>query len=234
MPKWLNAALDYIPGWLEFQLRYHEQPGCVVATAYKGELVFEQAFGYAELARRRRLTPRHRFRVASHSKTFAAAAVMKLVEARRLRLADPVGRYVDGLHPGLARATFAELLSHAAGVVRDGPDSGQFVDRRPFLSATELRGDLEKAPTLRRNARFKYSNHGYGLVGLAIEAVTGEPYRSWLQREIIDAAGLAETLADRRRRVRRSPAATAADSPPGAGFRVRANTPRMPWRRRLA
>jgi len=196
MPNWLNAALDYIPRWLQFQLRYHEQPGCVAAIAYKGELVFEEAFGYADLAARRRLTPRHRFRVASHSKSFAAAAVMKLQEEKRLRLDHPVGRYVSGLHPALARASLAQLLSHSAGVVRDGPDSGQFVGRRPFLSAAELRADLESAPTLKRNTRFKYSNHGYGLIGLAIEAVTGEAYTSWLQREVIDGARLGETRAD--------------------------------------
>ena len=196
MPRWLNAALDYIPRWLEFQLRIHEQPGCAFAIAYKGRLLAEGAFGYADLGKRTPLTARHRFRVASHSKTFAATALLKLREARRLRLDDPVGRYVDGLHPQLARATLAELLSHGSGVVRDGPDSGQFVGRRPFLSEAELRADLKAPPPLRRNARFKYSNHGYGLLGLVVQAVTGEPYVSWLRREVIDAAGLGETLAD--------------------------------------
>ena len=38
MPKWLNAALDYVPRWLEFQVRYHEQPGCAIAVGYKGEI----------------------------------------------------------------------------------------------------------------------------------------------------------------------------------------------------
>ncbi len=83
MPKWLNAALDYIPRWLEFQLRYHEQPGCAIAVGYKGK-VFEWASGDA--GRGRPLTPRHRFRAASHSKSFAAAAVMKLREQGKLRL----------------------------------------------------------------------------------------------------------------------------------------------------
>jgi CubicO group peptidase (beta-lactamase class C family) len=194
MPKWLNAALDYIPRWLEFQLRFHEQPGCAIAIGYKDELVLEAAFGHAQAGKR--LTARHRFRVASHSKSFAAAAVMRLKEQGKLRLDDSVGRYVEGLHPRLARATLAQLLSHASGVVRDGPDSGQFVGRRPFLSERELRADLEAAPVIERNRRFKYSNHGYGLIGLALEALTGERYVAWLQREIIDAAGLAETLAD--------------------------------------
>src|SRR5260370_16728471 len=43
------------------------------------------------------------------------------------------------------------------------------------------------------NIRFKYSNHGFGLLGLAIEAITGEPYRAWIEREIIDAVGRRET-----------------------------------------
>ncbi|HUF80394.1 MAG TPA: serine hydrolase domain-containing protein [Burkholderiales bacterium] len=196
LPRWVSAALDYIPRWLEFQVRYHEQPGCAVAVAHKGKIVLEAAFGYADLAKRVRLTPRHRFRVASHSKSFAAAAVMKLREQNRLRLDDPVGRYVDGLHAALAPVTLAQLLSHSGGVVRDGPDSGQFVGRRAFLSAAELKADLQAAPPLKRNTRFKYSNHGYALLGLVVERVTGERYRSWLQREIIDATGLEETLAD--------------------------------------
>jgi hypothetical protein len=42
----------------------------------------------------------------------------------------------------------------------------------------------------------KYSNHGYGLIGMVIEAITGEPYQAWITREIIDAAGLTETTPD--------------------------------------
>lgn len=196
MQRWLNAALGYIPRWLEFQLRYHEQPGCVIAVAHRGELVLEEAFGYADLAARRRLTPRHRFRVASHSKTFAAACVLRLYEEGRLRLSDPAGRYVEGLHPGLARVTLAQLLSHSGGVVRDGPDSGQFVGRRPFLSEAELRRDLAAPPVIAGNRRFKYSNHGYGLLGMVVEALTGQSYCAVLARELIAPAGLRETLPD--------------------------------------
>ncbi|HYG53650.1 MAG TPA: serine hydrolase domain-containing protein, partial [Burkholderiales bacterium] len=188
-PGWLKPAVDYIPRWIEFQLALHQQPGCVIALAHNDKMVLEEAFG-------RGLTPRHRFRVASHSKTFAATAVMRLVEQRRLRLDDPAGKYVDGLHPALARATIADFLSHGSGVVRDGPDSGQFVDRRGFLTQAELRNDLEKPAVLPRGRRFKYSNHGYAVIGLAVEAITGERYVDWLQREVIDAAGLRETLAD--------------------------------------
>jgi CubicO group peptidase (beta-lactamase class C family) len=196
MQKWLAPALDYISRWMEFQMRMSQQPGCVIAIAHKHRIVLEQAFGHADLARGISLTPRHRFRVASHSKSYTAAGVMKLREQGKLKLDDAVGHYVKGLNPRVARTTLAQILSHSAGIVRDGKEAGQFLDRRPFLNAEELMADLQVAPAVEPNTRFKYSNHGFGLIGLAIEAVTGEPFTSWMKREIIDAAGLEETHPD--------------------------------------
>ena len=196
MEPWLASALDYVPRWLEFQRRLHDQPGCVVAVAHRGRVVLEAAFGAADLATGEPLTPRHRFRAASHSKTFTAAGIMKLVEAGRLRLDDPIATYVPGLHPAAGEATLGQLLSHSAGLVRDGPDSGQFTDRRPYRTPEEVRQDLAAEPPFPAAMRFKYSNHGYALLGMAIEAVAGEPYLDWIAREVVAAAGLEETVPD--------------------------------------
>jgi CubicO group peptidase (beta-lactamase class C family) len=135
MEPWLKPALDYIPRWLEFQMQgASQQPGCIIAIAHRDKIVLERAFGSANLATGEALTPRHRFRVASHSKSFTAAGIMKLREQRKLKLDDAAGDYVDGLHPAVARVTIAQLLSHTAGLVRDGDDAGQFLDRRPFAT----------------------------------------------------------------------------------------------------
>jgi D-alanyl-D-alanine carboxypeptidase len=196
LDKWLKAALGYIPQWLEHQMRLSEQPGCALAVALDGVLVHESAWGHADLAAGTKLTPRHRFRVASHSKTFTAAAVMKLREQGQLKLDDRIGQHVAGLHPAVAQATVAQLLSHTAGLVRDGADAGQWQDLRPFLDEAGLRADLAAGTTLAPNTRFKYSNHGFGLLGLLVEAVTGEPYVAWVAREIVAAAGLKHTHPD--------------------------------------
>jgi CubicO group peptidase (beta-lactamase class C family) len=193
MEPWLQSAIGYIRNWIEFQLRASQQPGCIVAIAHRGKIVAEYAFGHANLATGEKLTPRHRFRIASHSKSFTAAGIMKLRERRKLRLDDPVGQYVKGLHPQVAETTIAQILSHSAGLTRDGADAGQFTDRRPYLSQKELMAELRSPPAIEPNTRFKYSNHGYGLLGLVIEAITTEPYHVWIEREIIDAAGLRET-----------------------------------------
>ena len=196
MDDWLKPALDYIPQWLDYQVRDTEQPGCVIAIVHRGKVVLDQAFGHADIVAGVPLTPRHRFRVGSHSKSFTAAGIMKLREQGRLGLDDRVGRYVDGLHPAIAEATIAQLLSHTAGIVRDGSDTAPWQDRRPFPGVAEFRVDLATAPVIEPNTRFKYSNHGYSLAGLVIEAVTETPYSSWIKRAIIDAAGLEETEPD--------------------------------------
>jgi CubicO group peptidase (beta-lactamase class C family) len=196
MPGWLNSAFDYIPDWLGFQMRMSEQPGCMIAIAHRGRVVLERAYGAADLATGEPLTPRHRFRIASHSKSFTAAGILKLRERGKLKLDEPVGEFVGKLHPEVARVTIAQLLSHSAGLIRDGDDAGQFLDRRPFLGTDELIATLGAAPAIAPNSRFKYSNIGYGLLGLVIESVTGEAYAAWIKRKIVDAAGLEETVTD--------------------------------------
>jgi CubicO group peptidase (beta-lactamase class C family) len=196
MPDWLKAALDYIPSWLELQLRIFRQPGCVIAIAYRDKIVLERAFGYADCTRGERLTPRHRFRAASHSKSFAAAGALKLGEMGKLRLDDPVGKYVSGLDRDVGRLKISQVLCHGGGIIRDGADCGYFYDRRSYPSAKELLSNFQTPPLIKPNTRFKYSNQGYGLLGLIIEAVSGETYTSWIKREIVDAARLKETTPD--------------------------------------
>jgi CubicO group peptidase (beta-lactamase class C family) len=196
MEKWLPPALDYIPRWIEFQMQSTQLPGCLLAVAHRGKVVFERAFGSANLDRGEALTPRHRFRVASHSKSFTAAGIMKLREQGELKLDDAAGQFVDGLHPAVAQVTIAQLLSHSAGLIRDGGDSGFFADRRPFPTAAQVLADLKGPPVIAPSTRLKYSNHGYALLGMIVEQITGEPYAKWIKREIIDAAGLTETTPD--------------------------------------
>jgi len=195
-PRWLAPAVSYIQDWLAFQMRASEQVGCAIAIGYRSRIVLDTAFGHADLSKAEKLTPQHRFRVASHSKSFTAAALMKLREQGRLKLDDPAGKYVKGLHPDIAAATIAQLLSHTAGIFRDGVDAPYWQGQGEFSRAARLRRDLKLPPAIAANTRLKYSNHGFGLAGLVIEAITGEPYAAWLAREILKPAGLKHTTPD--------------------------------------
>lgn len=196
MDRWLSAALDYIPTWLDHQVTQWQQPGCLLAIVHRGKVVLEAAFGQADLGTGAVLTPRHRFRIASHSKSFTAAGILKLREKGKLKLDDAVGDHVEGLHPQLARATLAQVLSHNAGIVRDGTDNGFYIRRRPYPDGAHLLEDLAQPPIIEAGLRMKYSNFGYGLLGQVIANVAKESYAAWIKREIVDAAGLGNTLPD--------------------------------------
>ena len=196
MDAGVKAALAYVQHWLAHHVRLTQQPGCAIAVAHKGRVVLERAYGHADLIKGRKLTPRHRFRAASHSKSFTAAGIMLLRERGLLRLDDPVGQYVDRLHPQVAETTIAQALSHSAGLIRDGVDAGQWQDRRPFANERDLRRALAGPLVIDASTRFKNSNHGFGLIGLVMEAITGERYVDWITREVIAASKLTETTPD--------------------------------------
>jgi D-alanyl-D-alanine carboxypeptidase len=191
-------AAPYLESWLEHQRRRMRVPGVQAAVRVGNRVVLDTALGRADETTGEVLTTGHLFRIASHSKTFTATAVLQLVEAGRMRLDDPIGRWVPALAeraPAVAAVTVRELLGHQAGVVRDGGDNDFWQLLHPFpdeegLLATATAGD---ALTFGRNEHFKYSNVGYSLLGLAIEAVTGTPYADHVQRAVIDELGLTDT-----------------------------------------
>jgi len=196
-PHWLKPALDYIPQWIDFQMEAWQRPGCVIAIAQNGKVILEQAFGVSNLETGEKLTARHRFRVASHSKSYTAAGVLKLREQGKLKLDDTVGQYLPGkLNAKTARVTLQQLLSHSAGLRRDGKDDGYFADRRAFPQIDEILRDLADGPLITPNTRFKYSNHGYALLGAIIEQITGKSYADWITAEVLEPLGLTETLPD--------------------------------------
>jgi CubicO group peptidase (beta-lactamase class C family) len=194
--SWLEPALSYAQAWLAFQMRQSGQPGCAIAVSQGGRLLLNTAYGHANAVTGEKLTPQHRFRVASHSKSFTATAMLKLREQGRVQLDDAAGKYVKGLHPVIARATIAQLLSHTSGIFRDGLDSDYWAGRAPFSDAARLRKDLKLAPAIDANTRLKYSNHGFALAGMVIEAITGEPYAQFVMREVVKPAGLTHTTPD--------------------------------------
>ena len=145
MHRWLPAALDYISQWLVFQMRQSEQPGCIIAIAHRDRVVLEQALGSADLLKGEPLTPRHRFRIASHSKSFTAAGILKLRERGRIRLDNTVGQYVTGLHRDVGQATIAQVLSHSAGTPATATMPVTSRIGAPFPSVAELRQDRKLA-----------------------------------------------------------------------------------------
>src|SRR4051794_18150765 len=141
------------------------------------------------------LTSGHRFRIASHSKTFTATAIVRLAEQGTVRLDDPLARWLPELATsGIGAVTLRELLAHGGGVVRDGWDGDHWQLARPFPDADGLRRIAADRPAvLGRNERFKYSNVGFALLGAVVEAATATRYGEHVTAALLQPLGLSST-----------------------------------------
>jgi len=188
-------AAAYFESWVAYRQRFDRVPGVQVAILHEDTVVMSSAHGHADVERNVALTTSHLFRIASHSKTFTATAIMQLVELELLRLDDPAGFWLPFLDSSpLADITIRELLAHGGGVIRDGHDGDFWQLFRSFPDRTELaRICLDDALVLGRNERFKYSNIGYSLLGQIIEAATESTYNEHVREHVVDRLGLTNT-----------------------------------------
>src|SRR3954464_4277527 len=111
----VRSAMTYAESWLGYRQSHLRVPGVQAAALVGDELVLSRAFGSADVEAAVALTEEHLFRVASHSKTFTATAVLRLGEQGTLRLDDRAGRWLPFLEEAGSPArdvTLRELLSH--------------------------------------------------------------------------------------------------------------------------
>lgn len=165
-------------------------PGIVIAVESKAMgRAWSVAAGMSDTAQRVPLAPQQPMRIASNTKTYVAAAVLRLVEQGRLSLADPLSRHLPPSLDSLLRTdgyrtdsiTIEQVLSHRAGF-NEHPAVPSYVAR--LRTAPTYRWTREEqlrwlvdslAPVGPAGAQFRYSDSGYTLLGAIIERYTGRP-----------------------------------------------------------
>lgn len=192
------AVAAILPDWLRAVQVTHRLTGVQAAIWHDGQVVAEAAAGPADAVAGIDLLTTHRLRIASHSKTFTAITLLALAQAGRLRLDDVVGDHVPELAQApVAHLTLRDLLSHAAGLTRDSADAAfwqlgaSFPDREQLL-AVARQGAVVMAP----GEHLQYSNIGYGLLGLVIEAVCGLPYPEAVREIVLAPLGIEDVGPD--------------------------------------
>ncbi|WP_293677373.1 serine hydrolase [uncultured Phenylobacterium sp.] len=169
------------------------EPGVAVAVLRDGEVIHRRAYGMADLEWELPLEPDCSFRIASLTKQFTAAAVLRLAEQGRLALEDPLQRHLPAFDPRGRIVTLEHLLNHTSGL-RNHDKTEPLREARPNIPVAEVIGRVIGAPfEFEPGARYRYCNTGYLLLGAVIEAASGAPYGTFLQREFFAPLGMDRT-----------------------------------------
>ncbi len=164
-----------------------------VAVQLDAATVLESACGLGDIEWDAPNTVDTRFRAASISKEFTAVAILLLQQESRLRIAEPVGKFVDGLPVNWQTATLHQLLTHTSGIPSY---TGPPIRRLERMGATprELLEIVAGKPlAYEHGTQFSYNNTGYVLLGMVIEAVSGMRYQDFIQERLFRSAGMSNS-----------------------------------------
>jgi CubicO group peptidase (beta-lactamase class C family) len=189
-----------------------------ILLAKNGEIVFEDYHGYINLKTKEPITSNSTFHIASVSKTFTAAVILKLMEEGKLNLEDNVEKYLPGFpYNGI---TIKDLLSHRSGLPKydhfmDGTIStvvmvknkkGKMVKRiKTSKAPVQITGlpnnndvlqymiKYRPAPEASPNRRYSYCNTNYAMLALIVERITQMPFPVYMQEHVFKPLGMTST-----------------------------------------
>ena len=182
----LAAAIDSV---VQVDVLAQGMPSVSVVVTRGDETLVERAWGLADVSSGRKAEPSTSYQVASVSKQFTAALVLRLVDRGRLSLSDTLGRFFDGLKPEFTGLTVEQILNHTSGLKRDfrSVELATTPTTRDSLVAMAARDTVAAKP----GTKFIYSNTGYMFAGAIVEKLYGKSYAEALRDEIARPLGLA-------------------------------------------
>jgi CubicO group peptidase (beta-lactamase class C family) len=165
-----------------------------VLVARGDEVLFRQVHGYADRSLGKPLELNSRFRLASVSKQFTAAAILKLQDDGVLSIWDPLCRWIQPCPPAWEPIRLHHLLSHTSGVPDLMARPGWGVRRVTPATPEELTADsmlygLQFPP----GTKVRYDNAGYNLLGVVVEKASGLPLHDYLKKTFFEPLGMADT-----------------------------------------
>jgi CubicO group peptidase (beta-lactamase class C family) len=171
-----------------------------VGVIANSQLAWTRSYGFADMKTHRLANRATVYRVGSITKMFTAVMLMQLVEAGKIRLSDPVERYLPevnqiGSKPREALPfTFAQLATMTAGLAveprQEGPFwTGQVADWEKTLFAALPHTEYISVP----GTGYWYSNIGYAILGAALSRAAGVPYTEWERTHVFEPLGMHHT-----------------------------------------
>lgn len=195
----IKESLHLIDNWIDYQVYIKEIPGVSIGIYFEDEIILRKEYGYANQQKKEILNEKHMFRIASHSKLFTATAIMKLYYEEKLSIDDKISKHLPWFASekdhNLDQIRISHLLTHSSGITRDG-ETGHWI-KFDFPGKDEIKKQVTSGISFfGTSEKLKYSNFGYTLLGQVIEAVSGQTFENYIQKEILNPLDMINTVVD--------------------------------------
>ncbi|MGI6662367.1 MAG: serine hydrolase domain-containing protein [Bacillota bacterium] len=189
----LGEFTAYMDERIPALMQMYEIPGCSIALVNDGEIVWTEAYGYANVESGRALTVDTPMSVQSVTKSVTAWGIMRLAEKGLIDLDAPASQYLKSWQfPNSGyptdKITARQLLSHTAGMPL-GDFNNIYAPGEAMPSSRDVM-TREAVPTREAGAGFTYSNVGYNILEILIEDVTGQSFSEYLRSEVFLPLGM--------------------------------------------
>src|SRR6476620_1696537 len=186
----LQKTKTVLSGLIEKTLAENGIPSMSIALVRGDSIVWKAAFGFANMRTRTPATTETLYSTGSSFKSVTATAVMKLAEQGKLRLDDPINRYLgeSQVHDQPEKpVTFTHILSHWSGL-RNGAETKPIWGRTLPKTLEAMTASLSsvRAP----ETRWEYNNFAYGTAGLLVQKISGIEYEKYMVDNVLKPLGV--------------------------------------------
>ena len=170
-------------------------PGLSVAVGAGGELVWAEAFGWADIEKKVPATPDTRFRIGTASMVLTSAGVGLMLERGQLQLDEKIQTYVPEFGEKQWPVTLRQVLGHVAGVRRDNGDE-EPVHVRCDQTIEGVQRFAKDNLLFEPGTEYRFTTYGGMLVSAAIDTVAGEPFFTYMRKQVFDPLQMTHTNTD--------------------------------------
>ena len=172
------------------ELNEKNTPGAVITVISGDAIVYQKAFGVANVETNAEMQPEMLFRLGSTTKMFTAAALLALAEKDKIKMHEPIGNRVKGLNAKLGQVTPHHLLSNSAGI-RDF--AAPVISNDDPSLGNMLRAWKDDVFFANQGELYSYSSPGYWLSGFVVEELHGKPYADAMTELLFKPVGMERT-----------------------------------------
>jgi CubicO group peptidase (beta-lactamase class C family) len=170
-------------------------PGASLLVLKDGRPIVSRSYGLANVEAREPVVPATNFRLASVSKQFTAACVLLLAEDGRLKLGDPVRKWLPTLPAEVDAVTIRHLLTHTSGLIDYEEVMPENLDRQLHDADVLKLLETQRRTYFQPGTGYRYSNSAYALLSLIVEKASGQRYATFLRDRIFQPLDMRHTVA---------------------------------------